>query len=316
MVDSIILALARRTSQNEAGTIDLRKASSQIANDTSNSKSYGFMGLNSLSGNAAHSFTKIYGKQLGLQGAVGSPEFDASWKRAAQNNSDALVAAQLDYYQKNIIKPAKDILNRSGINNLSSDPAVISYISDMVVQYGQGGTEHHVKRALKGGVGSGDASGFLKGLTNNLVANMDRDFVTHLSQNPQNKKGLINRATKRYSQAIGGDLNVSAMGGTSYDFSNVGVDESNNSRETIPIFSAEIQEQSQTNSQQQNSNDPVRGIFKGLEVFAQSMIDIETRRGSNQRYFSGSVSDTLLQHGQNMKALSSTGDNDIRFNLT
>lgn len=70
------------TALGETGSIDLDATADQIVVDTANTRSYGFLGLNTRGD--LPEFVRLYGNQLDLRGAPGSREFDQSWCEAAR----------------------------------------------------------------------------------------------------------------------------------------------------------------------------------------------------------------------------------------
>lgn len=194
----INIRAAQLSSLHETGTTDLAKGSLQIANDTSGSKSYGVLGINSLErSGSAKQFAKE-NPHLGLTAKAGTSEFDEQWRAAARNNPDGLIKAQLNYHEKHILKPAKSQLEKAGFGGLSSDPSVLSFVADGNVQYGSAILKKHLNAAK----GASSPQEFISRAAASMKANLNNDFRTYLSDNPNNKAGLENRIDNRVKNSL------------------------------------------------------------------------------------------------------------------
>lgn len=189
--------LAQLTSRNETGGTDLAQGSFQIANDTGGTKSYGFLGVNSGSGSAAQ-FARE-NPSLGLTARPGTAEFDAQWRRAAQNNPEALVQAQLNYQERNIHGPARQRLEEAGLGRFANDPRALSFVGDTVVQFGAEGA----RSSVNAGRNAQSVEEFINSASQFQLNNVDSRFRTYLSENPQNRQGILNRLNRRREQALG-----------------------------------------------------------------------------------------------------------------
>lgn len=112
------------------------KALGNISPDSNGSKSYGFLGLNSGTGSAG-TFARRYGSQFGLTANPGSVAFDQQWRAAASTQTEAFRAAQLRYFNENILPSVASDLQKYGVPaNIASDPRVQTYFADRAVQMG------------------------------------------------------------------------------------------------------------------------------------------------------------------------------------
>lgn len=205
-----ILEFARVSSLGEAGTDDLRKSSLQIAKDTSGSRSYGFLGINSMTGSAAKFSRDNPG--LGLTATPGTEAFNRQWLQAANSNPQGLVDAQLKFLRNDVVKPGINALKATGLERFSNDPRALAFVSDAVVQYGAGGVKSHLQAA-----GSAeDVESFIKTAAQSMLRNRKRNFRTYLSQNPQNEKGLINRINGRVERALSLGASIGAAKAASF----------------------------------------------------------------------------------------------------
>lgn len=201
--------MASLSARGETGTADLAKAQANISPDTGGSKSYGFFGLNSGFGQSrgrgsAAQFAQQY-PSLGLTAVPGTPEFDAQWSAAASKEPEQLQAAQLDWYQKNILPRVTEGLTGAGVKpEVAADPRVQSYFADRMVQQGPGSTAQHAQRiAAAFQQGGGTPEGFLAAMSAVDKASLGRDFRTYLSARPQDVRGLANRIDLRQGGALG-----------------------------------------------------------------------------------------------------------------
>ena len=189
---------ARFSSLHETGTTDLAKGSLQIATDTSGSRSYGILGVNSLERSGSAKAFARENPNLGLTAKPGTAEFDQQWRKAAQDNPQGLVDAQLRYHKQHILNPAKNQLKTAGLDDLANDPRVLAFVADGNVQYGP----NLIKKHLKAGAGSKSANEFIERAAASMRANIDGDFVTYLGENPQNRRGIQNRITRRVNNSL------------------------------------------------------------------------------------------------------------------
>lgn len=201
-VDGLTLAFARNTARFETGTDDLLQGSLQIANDTGGSKSYGVLGVNSgfgrgAGGGSAGVFAKAF-PGLGLTARPGSAAFDQQWRRAAQEQPQELVQAQLQYLQNDVIGPAVSALRNAGAGQFADDPRVVNFVSDAVVQYGPSLVNKHFRAGAQGRT----AEDFINRSADSMRQSLRGDFRTYLSSRPQNFQGLVNRVEKRRNSSL------------------------------------------------------------------------------------------------------------------
>ena len=201
--------MAQMSAKVETGTDDLKQASLNISPDTGGSKSYGIFGFNSGYGGGAGKGSAAQfaasAPSLGLTATPGSAQFDAQWKNAAATQPEQLVAAQLDYYQKNILPTLTGGLASAGVPpGIANDPKTQAYFADRAVQYGPASTQQHNARISQAMQQSGGTTeGFLKAMSAADKANLQGDFRTYLSTRPQDMPGLNNRVSSRERLALG-----------------------------------------------------------------------------------------------------------------
>lgn len=184
------LALAQLTNRAETGRHNLVEGSASIATDTNGSRSYGIFGINSQG--TMQSFVAA-NPDLGLTASPGTPEFDAQWAAAVRRNPGRMVERQLRWHESSVVQPAQRSLVTSGLGRLSNDPRAVAFVADMVVQYGPGGVEKHLAAAA----GARTVEQFIGAASQSMRDNLDGDFRTYLSQNPENRAGLIARIDRR-----------------------------------------------------------------------------------------------------------------------
>lgn len=204
--------VADLTAGFETGSAGLNPRSlANISSDTGGSLSYGPFGLNSHSGSLA-GFVKTYGPQLGLTAQIGTPEFNAQWRTAAQSNPDAMAKAHMDWHQANIMGGLTEPLIAGGIApELAADPRVQAYFADRKVQMGGVGLD----RAVKAGAGSPTVNDLLTRVSQSDHDHIAQDFQSYLSTHPNNTQGLTNRIGGRLfgSMSIAGSPAAAAPGG-------------------------------------------------------------------------------------------------------
>lgn len=180
----------------------------QISPDTGGSKSYGVFGLNTRGRNSSASrFAQQFGPTLGLTAPVGTPQFDQQWQGLASKNPDALKKAQMDWFNGEITSKVAPSLAQLGIpESVASDPRVQGYFSDRMVQQGPASTTNHASRIQSAfAQANGDPVAFLHNVSAADKRALNHDFVTYLSEHPENARGLANRVDKRTALALNGD---------------------------------------------------------------------------------------------------------------
>lgn len=185
------LTAVKVTALGETGSTDLDAKADQIVLDTANTKSYGFLGLNT-AGDLPE-FIERYGASLGLSGRPGSVEFDASWREAALR-STALRDAQIEFHDY-LISRGIQFLVDSGAPSLAGDPVVQAYVADIRVQYGWGLTQGHLENGLRASLQDRDL--FLDAVDESMRARLGANFRTYLSQYPDRRQALLNRIDRR-----------------------------------------------------------------------------------------------------------------------
>lgn len=190
----------------ETGKDDPLKGVSQIAQDSGGSKSYGNFGLNS--GGSAQQFVAKYGEQLGLTAEPGTAEFDKQWKNAAGTAPDKLHAAEMEWYQDNVVAGIKAKLANAGVpDDIATDSRVQAYFADRIVQQGPGsidGMDKHKRRIGEAlADADGDAAKFLKNITEADRAALRNDFPTALKTGTYSSRGHDTRLNGRLKMALG-----------------------------------------------------------------------------------------------------------------
>lgn len=190
---------ARLAALGETGVRDFSKQDQVITTDTNGSHSYGFLGLNSLPGNSAHTFKARYGKELGLTAEPGTDEFAAQWRQAASVQPDLLLNKQLEYHEKEVFKPAQNLLKEAGAPpELLNDATVINGIADSVVQMNTNLTKGHVKRALA--TNPTNSREFGAAMAQIQTEAIPTNFKKYLAGSGKgNEQGLNNRVATRWS---------------------------------------------------------------------------------------------------------------------
>jgi|WetSurMetagenome_2_1015567.scaffolds.fasta_scaffold00850_20 hypothetical protein len=156
--------------------------------DTDGSHSYGSMGLNSRggAGSSAERFSRA-NPHLGLSGAPGSAEFDASWKRAAKDRPQELRAAEQKWWKEHNLDPIPGKLKAAGIPaSIADDRLVQLYLADRNDQHGEHildarsgkpGQVTHIERMQDAAKqANGDPKKFLDLVRASDVAHLQGDF--------------------------------------------------------------------------------------------------------------------------------------------
>lgn len=165
--------------------------------------SYGIFGMNSKA-KTADAFVQQY-PQFGIRGKSGTKEFNESWSKAAKEKPKELYDAQLDWYNKNIIKPLQKDLSVQLPSRFSSDGRILAYFSDRRVQYGR----TMEKQAIEYSVSANTPEQFIERMTDFDLKNIGTAFKTYLSTHKDDEKGLRNRIMKRKERALQIEPNLS-----------------------------------------------------------------------------------------------------------
>lgn len=201
------LTAAQISTRLETGETDPLKGVANISRDSANSRSYGNFGLNSRGANSsAQQFANEYGEQFGLSAKPGTEEFNKQWKAAASADPEGLHAAELKFYNENLVSDVSGKLTKAGVpRNIAEDPRVTAYFADRMVQQGSGSIGKHAKR-IAGAVGNanGDAAQFLRNMSDADRAALKQDFPTALATGVYSEKGHNNRLMGRESMALYG----------------------------------------------------------------------------------------------------------------
>jgi hypothetical protein len=185
----------------ETGKTDPLKGVGNISGDSNRSRSYGNFGLNSQG--SAQAFMRDYGRDLGLKGEPGTAEFDRSWKAVAEADPKGLHAAEMQWYNKEILAPTQMDLERAGVpTDLAGDPRVIAYFADRKVQQGSGIIKNHADRIAGAVKGGGGVRGFLERMTEADRVAMREDFPSAIRSGVYSESGHKTRVYGRLSMAM------------------------------------------------------------------------------------------------------------------
>jgi hypothetical protein len=206
---SQVEAIANVSTPIETRSKDPLKGVANISWDTNGSRSYGNFGLNSRSSSSsAFQFEKVYGAALGLTEKPGTAAFDEQWRAAAEKDPQALRDAELDWYQKNVLSRVTDDLKKVGVSDtVASDPRVVAYFADRVVQQGPGSivSEKHSARIGDAWNNSGgDPVSFIKSMSNldGTRAALYSDFPSALRSGVYSAAGNNHRIAGREDGAL------------------------------------------------------------------------------------------------------------------
>ena len=163
--------------------------------------SYGILGLNSKvwgDNSSVGNFIKD-NPQFNFKETIASKEFDAEWKKVAKEKPQEMLQAQLAWYNKYIQSPLKSDLMKVLPEKLATDEKVLLYMSDRRNQYGK----YDEVNALKAAASASTADDFIKKVSDHdrKDENIEKAFSKYLENNPDNKKGLINRIDLREKTA-------------------------------------------------------------------------------------------------------------------
>lgn len=200
------LPMVSLTARNETGTTDLATASLSVAQEADGTVSFGALGLNS--GGLLPAFIGTYGTRFGLTARPGSPDFAQQWHQAVTTDPEGMVRAQIEFHEQSVIKPAQRQIVGAGAVAVANDPRVLAFASDLIIQYGQGGAEKHIKA----GAGAQDATTFINAVTESTKRTLDGDFATALGNDPSQRQGLLNRIDARARDAMGLTVSTVATG--------------------------------------------------------------------------------------------------------
>lgn len=157
--------------------------------------SYGIFGMNSKA-KTIHAFAKSY-PEFGLTASPATEEFDKQWASVAQSRPEELYNAQLDWYDKNVLKPLRKDLSNLQLE-YANDNRILAYMADRRIQYGS----VMEKQALKYASSGSNASEFIDRMTDFDLENLGTAFKTALGTNPRIELGLRNRIQRRKAMAM------------------------------------------------------------------------------------------------------------------
>lgn len=184
----------------ETGQIIPTKGVKQIQkSDTGGTHSYGNFGLNSKSGNPAHTFWNNYGNCLKLEGTPGTNQADKSWSEITNENTEGVIIAEIDWYNKYIINPTLDSMNKNNFpEKIMNNPMVIAYLSDVTIQMGPGLRNSLINKIQP--IKDESPQEYLERLYEYQYSDeyLKSTFSTYLNEYPSHIKGLKNRIQIRY----------------------------------------------------------------------------------------------------------------------
>jgi len=157
--------------------------------------SYGIFGINSQG--SIQSFVKD-NPQFELSAKPASKEFDMQWSKISKEKSQEMLNAQIAWYEKNITNPLKKDLTKIVPNEFSSDPRVLTYMSDRRVQYGK----VLESQALSYASSAKTIEEFLRKISEYDIEHLQDAFKTYLSNHPDAIKGLQKRIREREKSSL------------------------------------------------------------------------------------------------------------------
>jgi hypothetical protein len=201
-------AIANVSTQLETGKADPLTGIANISRDTANTRSYGNFGLNSQAGGSIFQFQKEFGEEFGLTARPGTPEFDAQWKAAATRDPQALRAAELDWYGRNVLAKVDERLQAVGVAAaVATDQRVLAYFADRSVQQGPNSitSRKHSARVREAWQDSGgDPVRFLKEMSrlDKKDTSLASDFRRALRTGVYSRRGNNTRVNGRESASL------------------------------------------------------------------------------------------------------------------
>lgn len=194
------------TGRLETGSANPIQGLGSIAQDSGGSKSYGNFGLNSKQGSSAWQFRDNYGRGLGITADPGSQAFDAQWRNAASANPQGLRAAEVDWYNRNILARAAPDLASIGIpSGVANNPQVQAYFADRLDQQGPESIKNHAGRITQAFQASGgDPANFLRAMSQSDMdpRNWQNDFKSAIESGVYGEQGNTNRVNGRLQGAL------------------------------------------------------------------------------------------------------------------
>lgn len=182
-----------------AKTVDaaIKKGGQVVPNDPKPGvTSYGIFGMNSAAGTASQ-FAAM-NPQFNLTAKPATKEFDEQWKSAFQKDPKAFFDAQLAWYDKAILSPLRNDLQKVLDSNLAQDERIVGYMADRRIQYGK----TMEGAALKSASGARTADQFIDKMTEFDLENIGTAFSTYLKNHPNDKGGLEKRIKMRKEKSL------------------------------------------------------------------------------------------------------------------
>jgi hypothetical protein len=188
----------------ETGQSDPLIGIRNISHDTSNSKSYGNYGLNSLPGASAWQFRDQYLKPLGITADPGTPQFDRAWESLATRDPKTLRSLELAWFNSNVAPHLRDLKSANVPDEALSNPSVSKYFTDRMVQMGTGSTYNNRAEIAKAWQNSGgDIPSFLRNVSASDLERYQQYFPHASAQGIYSYQAHINRVTGREQMALG-----------------------------------------------------------------------------------------------------------------
>jgi len=203
-VDPETMAIANNVARQEAGGDFL---SPEVLGRVNPQKdSFGAFQLYKNGGLPA--FIKSDGARFGLTAPMGTPEFVAQWKKAAEKQPTEFGAAQLKAFETGYLNPTRNAL--ASVLPGKVDPKVVSYFASRQVQ---GGLTPEDKKAISDiyNDADGDTRKFLEGYAEYDKQNYDRRFLSESKKNNSDKtKYDYNANARRVDQNLTASLGMTA----------------------------------------------------------------------------------------------------------
>ena len=158
--------------------------------------SYGIFGMNSGSGTVDQFIAQ--NPQFGFKEKPGTTAFNEEWKRISGSDPKAFFDAQVQWHDRNIIKPLEKDLQKMLPSNIPLDDKIIAYMADRRIQYGK----VLESDAFKYAADATNSTEFITKITDFDISTIGRAFPTYLSTHPGAEKGLQNRIENRRTLAM------------------------------------------------------------------------------------------------------------------
>jgi len=182
--------------KGETGSTDkneiLKKGAQIVPNDPKPGVfSYGIFGMNSAAGTVDQFIAQ--NPQLGFKEKPGTPAFNEEWKKISNANPKAFFDAQIQWHERNILKPLEKDLQKNLPSAVPLDEKILTYMADRRIQYGKMLEADAFKYAST----ATNSTEFITKITDFDLSTIRQAFPTYLSNHPGAEKGLKNRIENR-----------------------------------------------------------------------------------------------------------------------